>query len=364
MMKEIRIMMRTLYSIVLLLLLGATTLHAQPRFVPDVEILKAGEIPFQQPKRFVFGFTNKGNKPLKIVSAHPSCGCVDVSYTTTPIEPNGKGQVVMTYDAKMLGTFHKEVELLTNASDSPSYLMVEGVVASDIQDYGNDFPIDLGNVRLQTNYVEFDDVNKGDMPVAELKIVNTQRSAFRPELMHLPPYLTAQYLPADIAPGRVGTIRLILDSKKLKQMGLNQTSVYLARYLGDKVGESNEVQVSAVLLPDFSRLTEEQMQNAPVMSLSEKDIDFGSLAGKPKLSRKIIITNNGKTDLHIQQVQVFNKAVTVSVGNRVLKPGKSTKMTVSVLANYLHKAKGRPRVLIISDDPNHPKEVININIQP
>ena len=54
----------------------------------------------------------------------------------------------------------------------------------------------------------------------------------------------------------------------------------------------------------------------------------------------------------------------MSLGNRILKRGKSTKLKVTVLARYLKKSKSRPRVLLITDDPKHSKEVINIKVQP
>ena len=86
-------------------LISVGILHAQPRFVPDVEIKKLGEVEFQQPKRVVFGFTNKGNQPLKISSAKASCGCIDISFPNTA-SPAGKGgEIALVYDANMLGTF-------------------------------------------------------------------------------------------------------------------------------------------------------------------------------------------------------------------------------------------------------------------
>ena len=147
-------------------------------------------------------------------------------------------------------------------------------------------------------------------------------------------------------------------------MGLNQTSVYLARYVGDKVSETNEIFVNAVLLPDFSRLTEQQKNNPPELQIETNEINLGQMGMKEKLSQTIVLRNVGKSPLRFRQVQVFSKAVSVSLGNRILKPGKSTKLKVTVLARYLKKSKSRPRVLLITDDPKHSKEVINIKVQP
>lgn len=232
--------MRFIY-ITLLCLMCAGILHAQPRFVPDVEIKKLGEVEFQQPKRIVFGFVNKGNQPLKILSAKASCGCMEVSYPAESVPAGEKGEIAVVYDAATLGTFYKEVEVLTDASEDPVYLGMQGTVVVEVQDVDGDYPIDLGNVLLQTNYLEFDDVQKGEHPVVEMSLLNKEHTAFRPELMHLPAYLSAQYIPENVPAGKKGLIRLTLDSDKLPQMGLNKTSVYFSRYMGDKISEDNEI---------------------------------------------------------------------------------------------------------------------------
>lgn len=345
-------------------LISVGILFAQPRFVPDVEIKKLGEVEFQQPKRIVFGFTNKGNQPLKISSAKASCGCVDVSFPKAAIPAGKGGEIALVYDANMLGTFYKEIEVVSNASKTPIYLGIQGTVVVDVKDVGEEYPIDLGNVQIQTNYLEFDDVHKGEHPVVEMSLVNKEHTAFRLELMHLPSYLSAQYIPENVPPGKKGIIRLMLDSDRLLQMGLNKTSVYLSRYMGDKISEANEIQISAVLLPDFSKMTAEEKENAPKLYISESLLEFGPLAGKSKTSHTVYVYNKGNSDLHFEQVQVFSEAVSVSLGNRVLKPGASTKMKVSVMPKYLKRAKGRPRVLMITNDPLQPKTVINIDIKP
>ena len=335
---------------------------AQPRFVPDTDIKKVGEVEFQKPRQFSLGYTNKGDKPLIINEVKASCGCLDVSFPKTAIPAGSRGEITVTYDAKMLGSFYKEVEVLTNASDEPAYVAIQGTVVTEIQDFSDEFPIDLGNVRLMTNTVEFEDVNLGDHPTAELRLLNSDRTAFRPELMHLPPYLSAEYIPEDIPAGKTGTIRLTLDSERLNGLGLNQTSIYLSRYMGDKIGDTNEILVSAILLPSFADMSENALANAPELTISESSVDMEAFNGKKSVSRTILLTNTGRSDLHIQQVQVFNKAISVSIANSVIRPGKSTKLKISVTARYLNKSKGRMRVMLITNAPRQAKQYINVDV--
>ncbi|MCF0196703.1 MAG: DUF1573 domain-containing protein [Bacteroidaceae bacterium] len=340
--------------------LAAVTAEAQPRFVADNDILKVGEVEFQQPKTFTLPFTNKGNEPLVVTAVTPSCGCMKVSYTTTPIAPGKKGEVVVTYDARQLGTFYKDVELQTNASDKPTYMAIQGYVTRELTDYSGDFPIDLGNVRLNTDYIAFDDVNKGDKPMAEVQLVNMERTAFRPQLMHVPAYMSVEYVPETVPPGKKGLIRVTLDSEQLPTMGVNQTSIYLARYMGDKVGHANEIAVSAVLLPDFSSLSRTDMANAPELYVPEPVVDLSGIQDKTKLSANVMLLNMGKSPLHFQQVQVFGKALSISLPNSTLNPGKSTKLKVTVTRKALETEKMIPRILLITNDPAHPKQIIEV----
>ena len=336
---------------------------AQPRFVPDTDIKKVGEVEFQVPRQFSLGFTNKGAEPLLIKEVKASCGCLDVSFPKVPIAAGARGEIVLTFDAKLLGSFYKEVEVLTNASDKPAYIAIQGTVVTEMQDYSDEFPIDLGNVRLMTNIVEFEDVNRGDRPTAELRLLNADRTAFRPELMHLPPYLSAEYFPEDIPAGKAGTIRLTLDSDKLGSLGLNQTSIYLSRYMGDKIGETNEILVSAILLPSFADMSDEALAQAPELSISESTVEMVPVSGKKAVSQTILLTNTGQSDLHIQQVQVFNKAIGVSIDKSTIRPGKSTKLKITVSAHYLGKSKGRMRVMLITDAPKQAKQYINVEMK-
>ena len=121
--------------------------------------------------------------------------------------------------------------------------------------------------------------------------------------------------------------------------------------------------MSAVLLPDFSNLTQTQLDNAPVMELSSTQLDMGQMGTKKKLTETVMVTNTGKSALEIKKVQVFNKALTVSLSNRTLAPGKSAKLKISAVASYMKQAKSRPRVLLISDDPRNPLQTINVNVE-
>ena len=151
------------------------TVCAQPQFTVDRDVANMGEIMFQLPSTVNFTLRNTGTEPLRVTEVIPSCGCTSVEWTQEPIAPGGEGVIKAVYDAKLLGVFQKDLEVYTNASEEPFYLHMQGRVVSKLSDYSGSFPVDLGAVRLNINNVEFDNVNRGDKPVAELQIVNMGR---------------------------------------------------------------------------------------------------------------------------------------------------------------------------------------------
>ena len=356
-------------SIVFLLFVTASLLAmAQPRFVAETPQQRLSELIFQIPRTVTFAFENKGDEPLTVLEVHPSCGCIGVTWPKTAVAPGGKSEIVATYDARQLGVFHRELAVYTNQQEEPFYLSFQGRVVVEPLDYDGDFPIDLGSVRLNTNYVEFEDVNRGDKPVAEIQVANMEHGTYAPQLMHLPNYLSAEYLPSEILGGRVGKIRLTLDSEGLFMDGLNQTSIYLSRYMGDKVSEKNEIVVSAVLLPAFRDLSASELERAPHIVLMDGDERVESeitiaIEGKKKVSRMLMVRNDGEETLTVSAVQVFNHALTVSLGDCNIAPHETTKLKITLDTRELERAKNAPRLLLISNDPRHAKTELNLIVE-
>ena len=331
---------------------------AQPKLSVASDLKNVGEIMFQQPRRVSFELTNDGNAPLQLQRVGSSCGCTTVEWPKEAIAPGESATVTATFDAQMLGSFHKEIELWTNADKAPVYLAFQGRVVAASTDYEGTFPIDMGVARLSTNVVEFDDVNRGDHPEAVIMVMNNSRTSYRPELMHLPSYLTATYHPELLAGGRVGRIVLHLNSERLKNYGFTETSVYLARKMGDKVSAENEIDVSAILLPGFANLSPDELAKAPRMELEQDSLVFA--LAKDKESQVVMVGNSGQRPLNVRSVQVHGKGVNVKLGNRVIKPGKSVQLKVTVLRDMIRNNKSAPRILLITDDPARPKTIVKV----
>ena len=354
--------MKRITLIINLLAIFCMTGWAQAQITFDKKVHEFGTVLWKNPVTATFTITNSGDKPLVISNVTTSCGCTVANWTQTPIAPGATGVVSSTFDSKALGRFQKSIGIYSNASERPIYLAIRGEVTADPKNYTVTHPYEIGPIRLDKESLEFDDAHKGDKLEMELLVANTSEAVYTPVLMHLPPYLSAVAVPEKIARGRSGKIRVTLDTEKLPKFGLTTATVYLSRFMGDKVGEENAIPVSAVLLPDFSRLSQQELKNPPVVELSSTELTYPALGEKEKKAQTVVVKNVGKRDLEITELQVFNSALGVHLKKRVLKPGASTKLKITAFGKNLKRVKGTPRVLMITNDPNCPKVIIKVNV--
>lgn len=326
------------------------------------EIIDCGNVLYESPVTVKFELTNKGNE-LNIDQVRVSCGCTTVDYPRQTIHRGDPFTVTATYDARQLGHFEKEVALFCNSSTKPFYLKMRGVVVEEANDFTGNFSYKVGGLMVDKNDVEFDDVNRGDYPVQLIHIRNNTPETVSPVIMHLPSYITATVSPTHIAPGKTGVASLKLDSRKLRDLGLTQTSVFLGKKPGEKVSLDKEISVSAVLLPDFDNMSETQLANAPKINLSETTLDLGSFGDKSSKSGIISIQNTGRSELDIRSMQMFTSGMSVKLNKSKLKPGEQAKLKITVNKKQLRSARSKPRVLMITNDPTQPKVVVKVKVK-
>ena len=337
--------------------LSSPALFAQ-KLEMESQVVECGRTGYLQPVTATFELKNKGRK-FTIESVHPDCGCTSVEYPRE-VGAGEKFKIRMTYDARQLGHFQKSAALMAKGFKKPVYLTMRGVVLTEVQDYTGSYPLSMGTLLLDLDVLEFDDVNKGDKPVQEIHILNNGTEPMTPRLLHLPSYLDATVKPETLNPGRSGTITVTLLSDKLRDYGLTKTQVFLAQHLGEKVSADKAMDVSVTLLPDLSRFDGVSHAQAPQLQISATDLDFTDFGGKDKKTADVILTNTGASELVISSMQMYTSGLKVTLGSREIAPGQSTKLSITGFADQLATVKGRPRILMITNDPDHPKIVINI----
>lgn len=360
--KPIRSFLYTLLYICVLWMIVPAVM-AQPRFLSNTKNIKLGQVEWKHPVRTHYTVTNTGDKPLIITSVEPDCACT-VPQWTSIIDPGEQGRIEVEFDAEALGHFQKSLAVYTNAEPYLFYLYFDGQVVRELEDYTRTHPCKLDNVRLDKEMLDFGDVQPGTQPSVSLDIVNLSDEYYEPVLMHLPVYLEAEAEPAVLEPGGRGMVTVTLHAERLKEVGQVHSSVYLSRFMGDKVDRANEIPVSFVLLPDFTGMSDYERRNAPAIRVSETTIDISSLqTTKKKVSHDVTLTNTGRSPLQIERLQVFGDAISVRLKKSTLRPGESTRLRVTIHKRRLDRTKHTLRLLMMTNDPERPKIELTIKAE-
>ncbi len=319
-----------------------------------------GLITRNKPATASFTVTNIGTDPLEISRVTTSCACTLVDWPALPIAPGGKAVITTTYDAKMMGRFQKFINIYSNSQPTLMRLSLKGEVLLEGAETGSGLTEEIGELLVNTRNIEFEPAGKGEKPKAVIEVLNSAKHPIEMKLLHLPPYLSMQATPETLQPRRKGKIVLTLETDQLKEYGLTQTSVYLARFAADKVSNDNEIVVSSILLPDFSNLTAQQLENAPRLELSDYEFDLGVIKEKGSVSRTLIVTNQGKSRLEIKKLQVFNPAISITLSKRNLRAGESCKLELKLNGKLFYKMKGETKALMITNDPDNPFVILQL----
>lgn len=338
------------------------------------QTIDCGKSGFQMPVSAVFELKNESRQQLLIDDVKVDCGCIKPEVSKTHVAPGESFTIKLTYDGRMLGHYVKQASVHYQvrssqqaAEDLPAqslYLKMKGVVLSEVIDYSGIYPYAMGELLADRNVVEFDDVNKGDNPFIVINVMNNSDRPMTPNVQHLPAWLTAQASPEKLSPGRTGKVTLRLNTKDIHDFGLTQSQVYLASQLGEKVQADNELPISVVLLPDLKTFEGKNKQYAPKMSLSETELTLGMINGKMKKKTEILLKNTGRTDLQISSLQMFTAGMRLTLNKRTLHPGEQAILKVAVAdRNRLLKSRTKPRVLMITNDPDLSKVVIHVTVK-
>lgn len=387
-------MIRTL---TLVSLFATTSIYvaAQPKAKFQQTQFDLGNIAWHSKSEAAIKLTNTGNKPLQITDVHPDCECTVVSYDRNEVAPGKSTTIVTTFDAETLGHFSRLISIKTNADADATDILLAGHVLPMEVDHTAEFSYHIENVHLSTDVIEFNDVNKGDNPEVVVTVYNSDKNDYTPSFLHLPKWLSAVASPEVLKPGRIGHVAFTLNSDELTELGVNQATIYVARHSGDKIRKEAAMNVSATLLPNLDDLQGaenevdensrkvaktsaaiEKTSAAIVENISEEEMAveavpeadipvvlcLGTSLGKKKQKGKLYLENKGTATLHVTTLQVYNPGIEVSLSKSAIEPGDKAILKVTALPK-LSKFKGRPRILMITDDPKHTKIEIDLIAQ-
>ncbi|MDX9811241.1 MAG: DUF1573 domain-containing protein [Bacteroidales bacterium] len=312
-------------------------------------------------QKFDFVVMNTGNQPLVIKNIVASCGCTTPEWTKSPIAPNGTGKITAIYDpANRPGAFNKTLSVYTNSKPELSVLVIKGEVVPREKTIEELFTFAVGNVRFESNHLAFTNVKKTEKKIRVMPIVNNSDSPAKIEFERVPAHLTIKAEPETLKPGQKGIIQGTYDATLNNGWG-NLSDLVRVKINGvsmDKV----YFYVSANLVEDFSKLSKEDLANAPVFKVASSNVNLGKMAGATKKDVEFVFTNEGKSDLVIRHIRSTCGCTAIQDGSQGvgIKPGQKSSIKATFNSGT-YKGKVTKAIYVYTNDPRNSEVVLMLN---
>jgi hypothetical protein len=313
-------------------------------------------------QKFDFFVTNTGKEPLVIQNVVASCGCTTPEWTKSPIAPGAKGKVTAIYDpAGRPGPFNKTLNVYTNSKPEVVVLIIKGEVTPHEKTVEELFTFPVGDIRFESNHLAFTNVKKTEKKIRVMQLINTSAVPVKVEFEQLPPHLLLKSNPETLKPGQKGLVEGTYDAN-LKQDGWGTVSDMVKIKLNGVPQENVYYYVSANLVEDFSTLSKEELDNAPVLKFASTTFELGKIKGSTQNEVEFNFTNTGKRDLFIRYVRASCGCTAVQQGNLGvgIKPGETSSIKATFNSGS-YNGKVTKAIYVYANDPKSPESVLMLN---
>ncbi|NOY95018.1 MAG: DUF1573 domain-containing protein [Chlorobi bacterium] len=311
------------------------------------------------PQTTEFVFKNEGNSPLVLNNVRASCGCTTPKWTREPVAPGEKGVITVSYNPRNRpGSFNKTITVQSNASNSTVVLNIKGSVQQHKKTIAELYPRTVGKLRVKRNHISFVKIKQSEVKTEKLELVNDTDKPITVSVKKTSDYITAKVTPEVIPAKGKGILEATFDASKTNTYGFLSSRIYLS------VDGSNDykssVGVSATVEEDFSKLTPEELANAPVVSFDSRTFDFGEIQQGDKAEHTFIIKNEGKSDLIIRRVKSSCGCTAVTPSKTVIAQGETAPIKV-VFDSRGKKGRQSKSITVITNDPKSPTSTLRIS---
>ncbi len=311
------------------------------------------------PVTHVFEFTNTStNRPVKIITVKPSCGCTTPDWSKDVIAPGQTGFIQAKFDPKgRPGFFAKTLTVTTDGDATPVVLQIKGTVVSDAKKIASEFEAQKGNWKLKSGSFNLGKIyNKDEYVVREFSFSNGGSQAIRYSGKYDgPAYIRVHVEPATLQPGETGIVRIGYNGKQRNAYGFQSDNIVL--HTNDETQPDKSFTVFATLEDYFPELTPAEARKAPRLLLSHTTLDFGRVKQDQPITREVTITNSGQSVLALHSVQGNCTCITTFAEKTSIKSGQSTTLRITFEPQE-RKGTQQKSVVIYSNDPKEPVQRI------
>lgn len=314
----------------------------------------------------IMKMVNTGDSAMIITHVQTTCGCTVAEFSHDAILPGDTALLKVSYDNRGIpGQFEKKIFVYTNGMPRKSVLAITGNVIGSPQTVENKYPVPVGAVRLNTANLPLGEMYKGKTRNAYISGYNTSTDTMLVNVAGCAGNISTHVLPDTVSPGGLFIVSVYYESAWAKQWGLNVDTLNVtARPLHESSSSlmgAAHLYVMAQVKEDFSKLTEKQRKNAPIVEVLTDKIDFETVAAGSSTTRMLTVKNLGKDKLIIRRLFVpDNEGIVANCEKKELKRGQTTSIAVTLNGGNMPGKIVNTQLTIITNDPYTPQTLVRM----
>ena len=313
----------------------------------------------------VFSFKNEGMAPLVLSNVRASCGCTTPAWSREPIEPGQTGSITVTYNPNgRPGRFQKTVTITSNATEATKRVYIKGEVIPKQAKPVNRYTVSVGDLNMKSKTLDLGTIKKGETKPGELEYTNLTKEEKKVRLLTTAQddaFMAHQVTLETVKPNEVGKFIFVLDSKATKLYGPVEVSAYVEVDGKKAIEEAYKLTIKANIVEDFSALTIEDKQQAPIIEAALEQNAGKITAGKAH-KFAFPIKNIGVNPLEIRRAYCADKNVAVKAPKSI-KSGKKGAINLEINAKGLNPGRYTREIVIINNDYKQSVKKVVINFE-
>ncbi len=313
-----------------------------------------------------FEIANTGSEPLVIKNVRTSCGCTASEYTQDPIAPKDKGNIRVTFNPTgRPGQFRKSIYVYTNTEPERTVLHITGEVVKGNHLASTQYAYQVGDLKLKSLHVPLSKVVKGRQSSGSIEVINAGSGVMIPKPESVPSHIRAKFVPDTLQRGEKGMLVVTFDPDAIDDWGYRRDEFKLENVVAEdgKKLEYNTISVSCTITEDFDRMSEQDKENAPILVVGEKNVDFKIIEGTKKVKREIYVVNAGRMPLVVHKIRNDNSIITAKLKKNKLAPGQSAKLVIEIDPMRARSNVMLSDIFIISNDPTNTSQPIRVTAE-
>ncbi len=298
-----------------------------------------------------FTFKNISEQPVVIQTVISSCGCAKPEWTKSPIMPGKEGKIDIVFlNDQGPYPFDKSLTVYITGEPKPIILRIKGVAHEKLKSVQELFPENFNGLSFRKSYIDFGNITRDNLFTQDIEVANSSSKKIEVNFSNLTKGLTVKPNPIIILPGKRADISFLLDTYNSQDWG--RTFYNNEIIVNEKKVSGKELKIIASIRDNFSSLSKEENDNAPLPMAGSSSFDFGKIKKGNQITINFKIRNLGKRDLLIHKVESEFSNINSKYPTKIA-PGATG--TIEVTVNTKEESGEKSYILsVISNSPSRP----------